>query len=368
MKQNDIKKLVKRVVPFLLLPLLILFVVEVLVLPVDYFAFRPWEALRQSSMKILPGGFYPEVKLQRLEQGDLAPYTPYAINRETYWETDKSGFRNRQTDKEPEIMLVGDSNFTGCKLDQDETIKEVLQQQIGQTTYSYAPTDGGLLRYMHDKHFQKKQPKVIVLESIERAIGSLKPLGYHKQKEERRASASQFLLKNPTLAHVGVAIDRLLKWPMYHYFRGKIERNSQEPAFTRKGSYVFLQGEEAFAEKSEEDITQVVQVLEEYKEALEKKGIRFIFLPIPNKENIMHEMFPGQQKPPYLSQLIAALQEKGIEVIDLQTAFDKAYQQGTQLYLKDDSHWNPNGVKIAASLLAQALEKPAYTAAVVPKN
>lgn len=98
-----------------------------------------------------------------------------------------------------------------------------------------------------------------------------------------------------------------------------------------------------------------MQVLEGYKEALEDQDIRFVFLPVPNKENIYHGLFPNQKKPQYLSRLIAALQEKGVEVIDTQTAFDKAFQEGAQLYPCDDAHWNPEGVRITAELIAEAL-------------
>jgi hypothetical protein len=56
--------------------------------------------------------------------------------------------------------------------------------------------------------------------------------------------------------------------------------------------------------------------------------------------------------------LVARLKELGVETVDTQEAFEKAFQKDSVLlYQPDDSHWNANGVRIAANLLRHLIEK-----------
>jgi hypothetical protein len=56
--------------------------------------------------------------------------------------------------------------------------------------------------------------------------------------------------------------------------------------------------------------------------------------------------------------LISELRGLGIETIDTQKAFDEVHQRGKiLLYHTDDTHWNGNGVKIAADLIKEMVER-----------
>jgi hypothetical protein len=49
---------------------------KLFVLPIDFFTIRPWEAVIVRKMKmLLPGPFYPYMKINRIEQGDVARYS-----------------------------------------------------------------------------------------------------------------------------------------------------------------------------------------------------------------------------------------------------------------------------------------------------
>ena len=97
-------------------------------------------------------------------------------------------------------------------------------------------------------------------------------------------------------------------------------------------------------------------MIKAYDELLRSKGIRFIFLPIPEKENIYHEALQTK-RPVFLEQLISALKNLGIETVDTQSAFEDAFQKGALLYHTNDTHWNRNAVEIAADLIQDMIGK-----------
>jgi hypothetical protein len=89
---------------------------------------------------------------------------------------------------------------------------------------------------------------------------------------------------------------------------------------------------------------------------LRSKGIRFIFLPIPEKENIYHE-YLQTKRPLFLEQLISTLKHLGIETVDTQKPFEEAFRKGVLLYHTNDTHWNENAVRITADLVKDLIER-----------
>jgi hypothetical protein len=65
----------------------------------------------------------------------------------------------------------------------------------------------------------------------------------------------------------------------------------------------------------------------------------------------------GISKPLFLEHLTAELQVRGVETVDLQRAYEHAFQKEVVLYRRDDTHWNENGVRIAADLLAERVSE-----------
>ncbi len=81
-------------------------------------------------------------------------------------------------------------------------------------------------------------------------------------------------------------------------------------------------------------------------------GIRHILLPLPRKSSIFNRHLGiGLTSVPELdTQLIAAMEAAGVEAIDLYPSWSA--WQGEAVYLRTDSHWSTNGVRIAAEQLA----------------
>ena len=79
---------------------------------------------------------------------------------------------------------------------------------------------------------------------------------------------------------------------------------------------------------------------------------------MPNKENIYYQLLPSKKKPVSLTELVDKVRSAGVEAIDLQPAFRQAYEQdGEEMYLSDDTHWNAHAVAIATDQIANYLAK-----------
>ncbi len=340
------KKLVGRI--FLIaLPFFLLVAME-LYLPIDYFTFRAWEALIVSWHHprfsiCLPGPFYPNMKLTKVEEGDLGHHTPYAVRRHVSWETDSYGYRKRTNPGAlSRIVIIGDSTIAGSGLTQEATLSETLGRRLGVDVYPLSPADVNI--FLRDGRFAGGSTDVIILAAFERNIVHLPLL---KPGEKRYGP----YFENNRVRQVAVILNRIMKQNMYHFIRA---RRNQMPEHVY-GGMLFWQGDEANKEVSKDDYERAVRTITSYNELLKSRGLRFIFLPIPNKENIYHDLLPSKEKPVFLKHLIADLRQHGVTVIEIQSSFEEARKKGATLYLSDDSHWNEGGVSLAADLISLKL-------------
>jgi hypothetical protein len=206
-------------------------------------------------------------------------------------------------------------------------------------------------------------PDVIILESIERGIltGNYR---IPKDKDFGRLPLWQEnILKiqlNESVQTVATTLDRIFKANMLNYLKACIN-SSATPGIKDFDEApcppLFLQGVVANDSVPAEKLNAVAQSIKKYSDFFTGKGIRFIFLPIPNKENIYYK-YLGTKKPVFLENLIKKLKELNVEVADTQKAFVNASENtAVSLYQRDDTHWNAEGVKVAAELLEKLIRK-----------
>lgn len=340
-------KLTLLVLPFLLWPL-----IEVFVLPMNFFTFRVWETISVNKMRILSGPFYPNMHIKMEEEGELAPRTKYAEKRLVEWYTDEWGYRNRDT--KSDIILIGDSNITGVKLTQEETIAEVLEDKTGKEVYSFAPAT--VNRFLATERLHEDPPKVVIVGSIERRIPELPAVGANGFNSKLRNFSGEIIHASPFLNFLAVNTDRITKLASYQYTMGQINRQFGNKSYYNFNGEFFLEGEYANREFTDEEIQHFADVIEGYKKALEERGYQFMFLPIPNKENIYYELLPSKKKPSMLQRLLVELDKRNVVYIDTQTPFEHLYnEKGIELYPVDDAHWNKVAVETAAELVARRL-------------
>ena len=351
--------------------------IELFVLPIDFFTFRVWEAVAvKRNTLILRGPFYPKMELTKIEEGDLLHHTKFTYKRKAKWITDRYGFRKEDSGRSRyDIVVIGDSNIAGCGSSQEDMLSEVLEDRLGLSVYSLAPAS--IQSVLYDKRFLDHPPHIVVVSSVERLVHDLLPLPKKSRRrpdhppspgiaglKERVWGITQQLENHPWIQTVAVLLDRFDKKIMLEYVRASLRRmffpevqGIPEGAVpSSHGVVIFFQGAAANKQVPKEKLERVVDILKTYDEVLKERGIRFIFLPIPEKENIYHE-YLHTERPVFLEHLISELKKEGIEVVDTQKAFEEAFQKGVLLYYPNDTHWNGNGQKIAADLLEALIRK-----------
>ncbi len=121
------------------------------------------------------------------------------------------------------------------------------------------------------------------------------------------------------------------------------------------------------AQKATGNPAEAAATIIDFRNQLAARGIRLLVMPMPNKESVYPEKLTrravklGKAMGADTQQLLVALREANVEVIDFFELFAgaKAAQAGSQaaLYLAQDSHWSPEGVKLAARAVARRVEE-----------
>jgi hypothetical protein len=92
--------------------------------------------------------------------------------------------------------------------------------------------------------------------------------------------------------------------------------------------------------------------------ALAIRGIELLVVVVPNKESVYPEKLgaAGSGRWAETDRVLGELESAGIRAVDLRERFAAAVAGGLEapLYLRDDSHWSPAGVALAAETIAAA--------------
>lgn len=349
-----------------LLPFLAAILAELFLLPIDFFTFRPWETLVvKDSYHILEGPFYPNMALVKTEEaGDLKPSPDCAvIKKDLVWQTDAYGYRKAASSAHPyPVIIIGDSNAAGSGLSQAHMLSEVLEKRLGKSVYPLAPAHTKDL-FRHGLLKQHK-PEVVILEAIERHIlpGHF-PVPSHAdfQSLSLKDRIIWSIRLNPVVQSAAIKLDRVFRANMIHYVKARINpRPAPAKGIATENACpeLFLQGTSANRDIPDSIRQKTADDIRRLSDFFTGKGIRFIFLPVPNKENIHHRQL-GTPKPVYLEKIILDLKRAGVEVADTQKAFDEITARTSRpLYHRDDTHWNVAGVEAASRLVEDILRKP----------
>jgi len=125
----------------------------------------------------------------------------------------------------------------------------------------------------------------------------------------------------------------------------------------------------------------ILAAIVSFRDELAKRGIRLVVMPAPNKASIYPEMLAratevSEPVNTMTRDVLARLKESGVEVVDLFEVYAQARaspglqpqssaissplttdhrQPTTAYYLAQDSHWSPEGVRLAANAVARKL-------------
>lgn len=104
----------------------------------------------------------------------------------------------------------------------------------------------------------------------------------------------------------------------------------------------------------------VVSVIRAFHDALAARGIRLLVVPAPGKPSIYPDKLTTRaasiREPvsAHARETIARLREVGIDSVDLFALFEQN-RAVTTLYLQQDTHWSPDGMRLAAKEVASEI-------------
>lgn len=313
-----------------------------LILPINYFTYRPWEALLYSSKTGIAFPFYPNQHLKMNAVGDLAHHTKYSVLKKEDWITDELGYRNNTFIKKPKILLIGDSFITGTGLTQDSTITNILMNKLNIDVYNLAPSNfNDFISLLNNKKIEK--PKLVIFSMVERNI----PDPINIQSREK------IIIQNGS--KISILKDKLLRMYSIKFLKARINKSTGSGI---KGevdpTMFFFKGKNQ--EYHQNKIKEISKTIFSYKKFCDSLGMNFIFLPLPNKETVYFDKVPLSNKPDFINRLNFILEKKGVTTVNTIELFgNKLKNKNLLLYHLDDTHWNSNGVKITADELIRIL-------------
>lgn len=101
----------------------------------------------------------------------------------------------------------------------------------------------------------------------------------------------------------------------------------------------------------------------DFNNQLQKAGVFLLVVPVPPKAAIYPDKLSSGLQPPVtppfpaLSEFCAKLRTNGVQALDLAEAFQTNRDKGDPLYCKTDSHWSPEGIRIASSEIVRNLQR-----------
>jgi hypothetical protein len=105
----------------------------------------------------------------------------------------------------------------------------------------------------------------------------------------------------------------------------------------------------------------------DFHQQLEKAGILLLMVPVPAKASIYHDRtaLPGMPADPAaLRAFYEELRRAGLHIVDLHDPFSEAAsRRDPAVYCRQDTHWSPAGIRLAAEEIASELRaQPTYMA------
>jgi alginate O-acetyltransferase complex protein AlgJ len=105
-------------------------------------------------------------------------------------------------------------------------------------------------------------------------------------------------------------------------------------------------------------LDQLVHASSNLTAAAQKRGMSLLFVLVPDKERIYADALPEYARqsvrPTILPEVERRFRAAGLNIVNLLPAFQSAAQNGELLFWRDDTHWNPRGVRLAVEMVAPA--------------
>lgn len=363
--------------------------------PLDWLAFRGWEvAIPEHPTAI--GPFEPNRAIHiKRGYGDLAAIgniRDMRQYREEEFSVDEFGFRNASNPHSlnPAGFVVGDSFTAGAGISDADTLPAQLTADANEFFYNAGALTASLTAAEAASSILHLTSGTVVYQLLERSARQAPPLvseltaDYHPRPDSAGAvnqtglmydvhRAAQLFVSDhsPTI----IVSEKFVKnlqdgfWIPNTYGKGAVRGK------LRNGDDILFYPEDF---STVGDIDQLSSAWSSYLTAFQRRmkeqNLTLVVLLVPNKATVYGPLtvmrnteFPGDA---LLERLEAKLRTAGVPVLNLTPVFRAAaareLPQHEYLYWRDDTHWNPRGVRLAADALWDAIRTTQADSATSP--
>jgi hypothetical protein len=191
--------------------------------------------------------------------------------------------------------------------------------------------------------------------------------------------AAQLIMQKPTKANLrtferdlqdNCRLAKMLR-PWVQYARFIILGELGDKAVAGRCGWLFYKPAvqyliEPWSPQPDESQGDIFSAATSFRKQLASHGIKLMLVPVPNKASVCPDMLTSRTGRPDTDvssktlEIISQLRQAGIEVVDLFAVFKQAraalpHERSMTYYLSQDSHWSPDGVRLAAKTVGQRI-------------
>jgi len=295
---------------------------------------------------------------------------PIRAPRPQVFTTDARGFRNRRELARADVALVGDSYVEGAYVSDDETSAVALEKLIGRRVANLGQSGYGTLQELKvvETVALSLRPRVLVWfffegndlyddEAYENALAYYRAHGTLATRSAWRPDFTHFAAASFT----GSAF-RLFRRFADPVFPNEVASVGFFPADAAAARPVYFYSDAAlrWGDYEGERFGKTMAAFRRGRDLAAAQGTRLLLVFIPTKFRVYGDYcrFPSDSpcrswRPWRLPEDVAAFcRREDIAFLDLTESMRAAAAEGRLLYAAEDSHWNAEGHRFVASLLA----------------
>jgi SGNH hydrolase-like domain, acetyltransferase AlgX len=351
----------------------------------DWLAFRTWEAAVSVECPSGIGPFEPG-KVYRKDHayGDLANIGNMADMRQYRQEeftVDRFGFRNDRPlqDAHPIGFVLGDSFTAGAGISDDDTLPEQLTRDAGGFFYNAGAVTGDLAKAEVVSSTLNLSKGTVVYQLLERTARN----GPSSLEANKRACTEQWFWASTKLGRAatlfasdhspGVLLSRkFVKLVENDYWQPNPYRLEVARRKLQNGQEILFYRYDLRPLTDEQKLTtEWRSYFEDLRQRMAERNLQVVVLVVPDKYTVYGPLleekagdFGGER---LLAGIEQELRKTDIPVVNLTQKFRasaaEVLARKEYIYWRDDTHWNPLGIKLAAASLWSELSKYARSPA-----
>lgn len=345
-------------------------------LPLDYFSFRAWEALRVGGDI---GPFRPDSRYANARAyGDLANLGNLPGDRAFHAETvttDAFGFRNLPAAPPAGwgAVLTGTSFSAGTEVTDDETLAAQIGKLIGAGVYNAALAEWdyetliGIVRRVRPargvlifEYLEGRGPPSIMLTRDVAPVGRCPQL---LAAAGDVCAAWNWAAERARVSPVRIVSQRMLRRLQNDRWLPNPDRAMVTRGFMPDGRPMLFEASEWTIVLSPADEERIVRYFTWLDRRLRADSIRLLVVLAPKKHTVygrwLEQRRDEESGAESLARIAAALEAKRVPVVNLtealRTEAEIELAAGRFVYFLDDTHWNAAGIAAAARVIAPAL-------------